>query len=176
MKMTSALRWTVVVGGSLLVAGGFWTISALRINLNASTSLPEHAFVMWTWPAITWRGAVIAATPPVAFGQNFEGLLLTKRVVGVPGDVVTHERGGVCVAGQCFSLFMKDGRPFAPPLREGVIPEGYYAAFGTSEDSLDSRYDTIGLFDEDEIVAVGFGTNLIPHWKDLKTWADARDW
>lgn len=176
MRVDPLLRWSAIVAGSLAVATGFWSINALRLNLNASSSLPEHAFVMWTWPQFTWRGAVIAATPPAAYGQNFEGLLLTKRVVGVPGDVVTHEGGDVCVAGQCFSLFMKDGRAFAPPLRPGVIPEGFYAAFGTSEDSLDSRYDTIGLFDEDEIVAVGFGTNLIPHWKDLKTWADARGW
>lgn len=176
MRMASAFRWSVVVGGSLLVAGGFWAINALRINLNASTSLPDNAFIMWTWPQVTWRGAVMASTPPSTYGNKFEGFLISKKIVGLPGDVVTHEDGGVCVAGQCFSLFMKDGRPFAPPLREGVIPEGFYAAFGTSEDSLDSRYDTVGLFYEDEIVAVGFGTNLIPHWKDLKTWADARGW
>jgi type IV secretory pathway protease TraF len=176
MRVASTLRWTVIVAGSLAVAAGFWSINALRVNLNGSNSLPENAFVMWTWPQLTWRGAVIAATPPPSYGQTFEGLLITKKIVGLPGDVVTHDGDAVCVAGQCFALFIRDGRPFAPPLAEGEIPEGFYAAFGASDDSLDSRYATIGLFEETRIVAVGIGTNIIPHWKDLKAWADARGW
>jgi hypothetical protein len=48
------------------------------------------------------------------------------------------------------------------------------AAFGTSPDSLDSRYATVGLFSTESIVAIGVGTDLIPNWKELQAWADAR--
>ncbi|WP_258028286.1 S26 family signal peptidase [Cereibacter sphaeroides] len=50
--------------------------------------------------------------------------------------------------------------PFAPALAEGVIPDGHYAAFGSSADSLDSRYATVGLFARETIRAVGVGTTL----------------
>lgn len=163
-----------MVGGCLFAAAGFWGLNAVRININASESMPDHAYVMWTWPQAKWRGMVIAAEPPEAYASHFEGFYFTKRIVGVPGDLVEHRAGAVCVAGECFALALRNGQPFAPPLAEGPIPAGHYAAFGASDDSLDSRYATIGLFSEDRILATGFGTDLIPHWTELKQWADAR--
>lgn len=174
MTIRSVARWSFMIGGTLFAAASFWGLNALRINLNASESMPEHAYVMWTWPQAKWRGMVIAAEPPEAYASRFEGLYFTKRIVGIPGDLIEHRGDQVCIAAECFPLAMKNGQPFAPPLAEGVIPDGFYAAFGTSADSLDSRYATIGLFSEERIIATGFGTNLIPHWTELKQWADAR--
>ncbi|MFC3058408.1 S26 family signal peptidase [Paenirhodobacter populi] len=174
MTLRTLLRRSFIVGGSVFVVFGFWALHNFRLNINASESLPDHAYLMWAWPKVVWRGAVIAAVPPAAYAQSFEGYYFTKQVVGLPGDRIAHRDGAVCVAGECFSPALRDGRPFAEPLAEGVIPEGMYAAFGSAPNSLDSRYATVGLFSANDIVAVGFGTNLIPHWKEIKAWADAR--
>lgn len=174
MTFRSVARRSFMIGGVLFAAVSFWGLNALRINLNASGSMADHAYVMWTWPQTRWRGMVIAAAAPDAYARQFEGLFFTKRIVGLPGDLIEHRAGNVCVAGECFPLAMQNGRPYAPPVPEGPIPDGFYAAFGTSPDSLDSRYATIGLFSRDRILATGFGTNLIPHWTELKSWADAR--
>lgn len=165
-----------MVLGTLFCLSGFWALNAFRLNINASTSMPDNAYLMWTWPKLVWRGAVIAALPPHAYADRFEGLYFTKRVLGMPGDRISHVDGAVCVNGTCHPPVMRGDAPFAPPLPEGVIPPGMYAAFGISPDSLDSRYATIGLFPRDRIVAVGFGTNLVPNWKDLKAWADGQDY
>jgi type IV secretory pathway protease TraF len=168
-------KWSAVVAGSLFVAAGFWTLSTVRINLNGSSSLADNAFVMWGWPRVLWHGAIIAAPPPAAYADQFKGFYFTKEVKGLPGDEITHDdAGNVCLRGECFEIALRDGKPFAPALPEGVIPEGMVAAFGTSPDSLDSRYATVGLFSTESIVAIGVGTDLIPNWKELQAWADAR--
>lgn len=167
-------KWAFIVTGSLTAIIGFWGLHNFRLALNGSTSLPENAFLMWAWPKTIWKGAVIAAYPPEAYSAQFQGLYFTKRVVGMPGDVVRHRDNAVCIEATCFPLHMKDGKPFAPPLPAGVIPPGHYAAFGTTADSLDSRYATVGLFDIKNVIAVGVSTNLLPHWKEIKKWADAK--
>ncbi|MDH2328351.1 S26 family signal peptidase [Cereibacter sp. SYSU M97828] len=176
MTALKTAKWGAIVAGSLFVVTGFWALNTVRINLNGSSSLPHNAYVMWGWPKTIWHGAIIAAEPPAVYAERFEGFYFTKQVLGLPGDVITHDdAGNVCVHGTCFEIAQRDGKPFAPALAEGVIPDGMYAAFGTSADSLDSRYANIGLFARDKIAAVGFGTNAIPHWKELKAWADTPD-
>lgn len=159
--------------GALVVVLGFWTVHCFRLGLNGSSSLPENAFLLWTWPKVIRPGVVIAAEPPAAVRERFKGVLFMKRVVGMPGDPITHSAdGAVCVRGECFAPQVVDCRPFAPLLPEGVIPEGAVAAFGESPDSLDSRYALIGLFPIAEVQAVGFGTNAVPHWTVIAEWLE----
>ncbi|WP_226554732.1 S26 family signal peptidase [Celeribacter naphthalenivorans] len=176
--MKGFLKWSFVAIGSMSAAIGFWALHDLRITLNGSDSLPENAFVMWTWPQVIWRGAVISAVPPEAYAEHFEGVYFTKRVIGKPGDLITHDGGALCVETDeskiCFKAIEREGQAFAPLTAEGVIPAGMYAAFGTTENSLDSRYSTVGLFPKENIIAVGVGANWIPHWKEIKAWSDAR--
>lgn len=174
MRAGRILRWSIITCGAVFCLAGFWALNAFRLNINASDSMPDHAYVMWAWPKLIWRGAVIAADPPEAYAGRFEGLYFTKRVEGLPGDRIFHVGNAVCIEARCFPLAIRDGEVFDAPLPEGLIPPGSYAAFGTSDDSLDSRYATVGLFARDRIRAVGFGTDLIPEWKELKAWLDAR--
>lgn len=172
MNLRHTLRRGFMIFGAIFCVFGFWGLNAFRLNINASESMPDHAYLMWTWPKLIWRGAVIAADPPAAYADRFEGLYFTKRVEGLPGDRITHDGNAVCVRSSCYPLALRDGVPFDIPLPEGEIPPGSYAAFGSAADSLDSRYATVGLFSRDRIQAVGFGTDLIPEWKDLKAWLD----
>lgn len=82
-------------------------------------------------------------------------LVVTKRIVGVPGDVVTEQAG----------LFLINGQPVAQakelsltgqtlevnPFR-GVIPKGKFFFTGDHKDSFDSRYKLAGLGDVQDIV------------------------
>lgn len=173
MTLRQGFRWSVMSLGAIVVVLGFWTVHCFRLGLNGSSSLPENAFLLWTWPKVIRPGVVIAADPPAAVRQRFEGVVFMKRVVGMPGDVITHSASGaVCVRDECFAPLMEGGRPFAPPLPPGVIPEGAVAAFGESPDSLDSRYALIGLFPVVDVQAVGFGTNLVPHWTVIAKWLE----
>ncbi|WP_424753226.1 S26 family signal peptidase [Methylobacterium sp.] len=171
MTMRGAARWSFMVLGAIVVVLGFWTVHCFRLGLNGSGSLPENAFLLWTWPKVIRPGVVIAADPPEAVRDRFEGVYFMKRVVGVAGDVIRHDAdGAVCVRARCFPPLMVEGRPFAPALPEGVIPEGAVAAFGDSPDSLDSRYAIIGLFPVAQVQAVGFGASFVPHWTVIAKW------
>lgn len=171
--MGLSLKNFAIVTGIAIILAGFWTLQFVRITLNGTASLPDNAYVMWTWPKRITYGTIISAPTPEVFEEVFGGYYFTKKVVGLPGDEISHsEDGSVCVNNKCFKLVEQDGEPFAPAISEGVIPEGKYAAFGDSEDSLDSRYQIVGLFAKDDIYAVGFGTNIIPHWTDIKAWTE----
>ena len=175
MSVKRAAKGSFMTFGVLFALFGYWALYNLRLTMNASQSLPQNAFIMWAWPQNLWKGAIISVTPPHVFAGQFQGLYFTKEVVGLPGDEITHNSTGeVCVSGHCYPLWLKDGQPFAAAIAPGVIPEGMVAAFGQSPDSLDSRYDVVGLFPMSQIAAVGFGTDLVPHWKELKAWLDAR--
>ena len=175
MTAKTLARWSFVIAGALFAVFGYWGLYNLRLTINASHSLPQHAFIQWAWPQVLWKGAIMSVTPPQVFAAQFQGLYFTKEVVGLPGDAITHNAAGeVCVSERCYPLWLKDGKPFSAAIAPGVIPEGMVAAFGQSADSLDSRYGIVGLFPQSQIAAVGFGTDLVPHWKELKAWLDAR--
>ena len=163
---TSLADWNPIPSGSMrptLLEGDVVLVN--RVAYDLKVPLTDISLARLDNPQ---RGDV------VTFSSPKDGMRLIKRIVGIPGDLIEHRGDQVCIAAECFPLAMKNGQPFAPPLAEGVIPDGFYAAFGTSADSLDSRYATIGLFSEERIHATGFGTNLFPHWTELKQWADAR--
>ncbi len=175
MTLRQTARLMTIALGSAVIMAGFWTLYSVRIALNGTASLPDNAYVMWTWPKRISHGTIISVPTPPMFESAFGGYHFTKQVYGMPGDLITHSQdGSVCVNQSCFPLYHDEGKPFAPALQEGVIPSGMFAAFGTSEDSLDSRYEIVGLFARDEIYAVGFGTNLIPHWTVIRDWAEKR--
>ena len=175
MTLSGTTKWTLISLGIAVILTGYWALYTLRISLNASASLPHNAYVLWTWPKRVTYGTIISVPSPPAFEDTFEGLHFTKEVYGLPGDVISHAPDGrVCVNGECFALYEIDGEVFAPALPEGIIPEGRYAAFGQAGDSLDSRYEIIGLFAHENIYAVGFGTDRIPHWTAIRDWSQGR--
>lgn len=164
-------KWRL--GFALLAVAGLLSFFATstRIVFNGTHSLPHNGYLMFAWPKLVHRGGYIAASAPETYRDQFEDLVFVKRVIGLPGDEIRHDRGGICIEDNCFVPLLVEGTPFAPLTSEGVIPEGQYAAFADAPDSLDSRYDTVGLFTEAQIVAAGWPIP-IPHWKDIKSWLD----
>jgi len=157
--------FAIAFGGSAL-----FTLAKADIILNATDSLRSNAFVVYDWPLVLRRGAVIAADMPPVLADDFGEHAYVKVIRGLPGDeIVVLDDGVTCVAGYCAPPLIKDGAAWAPAIAPMVIPEGKYAVFGTSENSLDSRYDVIGLIPEETIHAAGFSVPF-PQWEVLAGW------
>lgn len=164
----------LLIGTSLLVVVvGFYGLATVRITLNGSNSLPHNGYLMVTWPKILWRGAYVAINPPAVFAEIFDGVYFVKEVRGLDGDMIRHNSANeVCLQDECFELLEDRVEILRDPVGAGEIPEGMFAAFGTANNSLDSRYDVIGLFSRENVVAVGVPLR-IPHWKEIKAWLES---
>ena len=168
--LRTTLRRTFIVTGSLLALIGYWGLANLQLTLNGSESLPDTAYVQWHWPQLIWRGAVVAVPPPAVFGDKFDGMSVVKRIGGLPGDKVENLGDRICIAGACYVAELRDGKPFAPLMASGTIPEGMIAIFGDAPNSFDSRYGTFGLIPEDQIEAIGVALHGFPHWTEVAKW------
>lgn len=164
-------RWRL--GAALLVLAGvlFFAVTSTRLVMNGSHSLPHNGYLMFSWPLIIARDSYVAAHVPAAYAEDLEGLVFVKRIVGVPGDILRHENGALCVASECFPVALVNGAPFDALTAEGPIPAGHYAAFADAPDSLDSRYASVGLFAREDIIAAGWPIP-IPHWTEVKAWLE----
>ena len=158
-----------VFGWCLLVFGGLciFLLDRVDIVMNASTSLEDPAYLMLEHPVVLTKGAVIAAKMPDPLKAKYDGFHYVKVIRGLPGDEVTLDgAGNPCIEDfECFPLFRENGEPIAPAIKPGVIPADHFAVFGTSADSLDSRYDAIGLVHKDDLIGRGIALPWVPDWR-----------
>ena len=148
--------------------GCIFVLDQFNIIMNASKSLDEPAFIVFEHPIWLRRGAVVAAQMPPVLQEKFGEYQYVKRIGGLPGDEITLDAdGNPCVANQCYPLWTKDGDPVAPVIATGVIPEGHYALFGTSADSLDSRYGVIGLIAADQLIGRGWPLPMMADFREV---------
>jgi conjugal transfer pilin signal peptidase TrbI len=91
----------------------------------------------------------------VKFNHN---MILTKIVVGSPGDVVSVSGRVVRVNGVPVG-FAKErslkGEPL-DPIEPSVVPPGHLYVMGLHKDSLDSRYTLVGLVPTQNVVGRAF--------------------
>jgi len=168
----SRTKISLIGTGLLIVMVGFYGLATVRITLNGSSSLPHNGYLMVTWPKVLWHGAYVAIKPPKAFKEIFEGAYFVKEVRGLNGDVIRHGLANeICLQDECYELLENRVALLQNPIAAGEIPQGRFAAFGTAANSLDSRYEVIGLFARKNIVAVGVPLR-IPHWKEIEAWID----
>lgn len=74
--------------------------------------------------------------------SRFSGML-TKKVLGVPGDKIVVSQGVVSVGGQ--NLELVNSEKNLCPIQDTSIPEGFVFVAGTHPESCDSRYQEFGL-------------------------------
>lgn len=73
---------------------------------------------------------------------KFSGML-TKKVLGVPGDKIVVSKDVVSVGGQ--SLELVNSEKNLGLIQDTSIPEGFVFVAGTHPESCDSRYQEFGL-------------------------------
>lgn len=128
--------------------------------LNASPSLPNWAFWLDRKAPIA-RGSLIFFEPPksVLMGKHFgdRPQMFGKRVLGLPGDVVSHEGMDVFVNGEKVAARLAVTRLGVPLTRgpEGPVPENcFYVGTGHPR-GFDSRYAAIGFVCRGQIAGSG---------------------
>lgn len=157
---------------SLLTASVFGSLALGDVVLNGSDSLPHNGYFMYRTTAFVPRGSYVHFPAPDDVAEQYRSLSFVKRVAGVAGDHVESSETQVCINDACRDLLPMMVTKGYAPLSSGPIPDGFVAVFGDADNSLDSRYATIGLISRDTINAVGFPI-AIPHWKDLLAWQDS---
>lgn len=128
--------------------------------LNASPSLPNWAFWLDKSAPVT-RGSLIFFEPPasdlVARHFGAEPQMFGKRVLGMPGDVVSYQGMTVRINGQHVATRVARTRLGVPLTRgpEGAIPPGCFYVGTDHPRGLDSRYGAIGFVCRDRILGSG---------------------
>lgn len=163
-------RKVITVGllGSLVLTG-FYVLSAGRLVLNGTNSLPHAGYFMVRWPILPLRGSYVVFRAPEAVDARFQNFPFVKQIVGLPGDVIESTEEQVCVEGECRMLLPKLAEKGFQPLSEGTVEVDDFVVFGDSLDSLDSRYALIGTVARSDILAVGYPIP-IPHWTEWHAW------
>jgi conjugal transfer pilin signal peptidase TrbI len=128
--------------------------------INASPSLPNWAFWLDKKTPIK-RGSLIFFEPAESelvethFGK--EPQMFGKRVLGMPGDMVSHEGDQVFINGKPIATRL-DRTSLGIALTQGPqgeIPEGCFYAGTDHPRGLDSRYAEIGFVCAKQIVGSG---------------------
>ena len=109
-------------------------------HMNASQSLPHTVYVTKPFHAPLKRGDYILFNHPL-----FKAPII-KQILGVEGDVITHNEGALQINDT--HLFLSptrsNGTPLNP-LKTAIVPKGYVFVAGTHLHSFDSRYEEFGL-------------------------------
>lgn len=87
----------------------------------------------------------------VVFNSPALGKALIKRVIGTPGDTVKIEAGKVYINGKEINEPYINNEPLET--LEIIVAENTYFLMGDNrQDSLDSRYEIIGLVNKEQIM------------------------
>ena len=163
-RFVRTLKRPLVLTGLVLLPLGWGAVDAFAKDhaflINASPSLPNWAFWLDKHAPIT-RGSLIFFEPPASelveahFGKGAQ--LFGKRVLGVPGDVVSHHGHEVFINGRkvaerlavtSLGITLHKGP-------EGSIPEGCFYTGTDHPRGLDSRYAEIGFICRGQILGSG---------------------
>lgn len=148
-------------------------VSQTRLMECLSDSLHNVHYVLFLKSASIKRGDIVAIT---GHREDHVGELkkwpYSKRVLGVPGDHIIHDRDGITVIPQeSYFLPLLDktskGKPLTPvvPLNDfslngssNIISEGYLFVAGDNPQSFDSRYAEFGLVPVEKVWGRGIFT------------------
>jgi len=126
----------------------------IKFGLNISDSLPGYFYVT-DLSATPEKGDVVLFQPPV--NEFFhENLLFMKIVVGSSGDEILVNNRVVYLSGKEIGVVKdesKSGKKLFP-IESQIIKKGMFFMWTPHKDSYDSRYNSIGLINENSILGV----------------------
>lgn len=151
----------------------------VRIDVNYTQSLPDHAFItVKGWKSGLKHGDYVAFEFPTEspISPFRQGDHMVKMIGGVAGDIIIMDEGrnfyvlrkdqsdAVKALGPtslvAAKTHTKTGKPIEPgPV--GVIPDGHYFVYAPHKDSLDSRYAITGWITEKHIIGRTFSIDTL---------------
>lgn len=159
-------RWLpwALVGGLAAVLSAHSALAAWQrdhaLMINSSESLPNWAFFVEK-NADPKQGDYVFFAPPRTplllrhFGNNPSPF--GKRIIGLPGDIVSHAGSSVLVNGKVVAR-MKPLTRIGEKLTAGptgAVPQGCYYVGTDHKDGFDSRYAEIGFVCRRQILGTG---------------------
>lgn len=157
------MKWTHSNILKMFLSLGFILFIIIWISKNTlllvaeSNSLP-YRYLLLVKDVPVKKGDLIAIQHhPLS---DIPNIILTKRLVGMPGDTITLKAGRIMQINQgwqgCLQKKNSKGLPLTP-LRVSSIPPGFVFVAGSHEGSLDSRYAEFGLVDKRHILGKVYG-------------------
>lgn len=142
------IKWVLGIGA--FVAVGCWLATHTQLLEAASESLEDVHYVLVHKSSSIKRNDIvlIQGHAPQYVGEK----LFTKRVIGLPGDIIIKHQKGLEIKAKNSSVSTtfplldktKEGQTLTPlPLQS--VPEGYLFVVGDHPRSFDSRYEEFGL-------------------------------
>jgi conjugal transfer pilin signal peptidase TrbI len=148
---------------SLYFLIGWVVVSQTRLMECLTDSLNNINYVLFLKSNTIKRGDIVAIQ---GHREDHVGNLkkwpYSKRVLGIPGDHIVHNKNGITVIPQeSYLLSVLDktskGKPLKP-ISVGIIPEGTLFVAGDNPRSFDSRYAEFGLVPKEKIWGKGVFT------------------
>jgi signal peptidase I len=148
-------------------------VSQTRLMECLTDSLNNVRYVLFLKNNAIQRGDIVAIQ---CHREDHVGTLkkwpYSKRVLGIPGDHIVHNGGGITVIPrESYLLSLLDktskGKPLNPIVpfdkpsciaSSTIIPEGYLFVAGDNPQSFDSRYAEFGLVPKEKIWGRGILT------------------
>lgn len=152
-KRKAALYIIAAAAGILISGVGTSIAKDYGFALNETESLPNWAFMVDKRDKTPVRGEYFVFVAPKN-PYYPAGMQFIKVVAGVPGDVVSIKGRDFYINDKFVGhakTHSKKGEPVqmsAP----GVIPAGKYFVMTPHPDSLDSKYQMIGLIDQSRLI------------------------
>ncbi|PRQ65179.1 S26 family signal peptidase [Vibrio mediterranei] len=142
--------WIAKIMACLIIFGAvlFGLSYRFEITFNTTKSLGYHIFITDKRQIPSKHGQFVKFQMPT--NKYFKSSHWTKRIVGVPGDVITVDHRMVFINGKSVGYAKPksaSGKLYYP-IEPTVIPEGYYYLQADHLDSYDSRYKSLGLIHE----------------------------
>lgn len=145
-----------------LVLGGMafslvWVVAShTKIHFNRTDSAPYRAFICADFLRVSYGDY---ASIDAHKAEYFSGLHYTKKIVGLPGDVIKLKDGKMYVGSHLIGPLLHEttqGLKLSP-LDAKDIPAGYVFVVGDHSRSFDSRYQEFGLVKNTHIKGRCFG-------------------
>ncbi|RZQ33249.1 signal peptidase I [Vibrio vulnificus] len=152
---TGTLATLILLSGTAMGLSVRW-----KLDFNTTESLAYRAFITDKYSKSLAKGDYVKFLLPP--NRYFSQSNWTKRIAGMPGDIITVDNRNVYINGQ-FVGHAKDHSASNTayfPITPGVIPPGYYFMQADHEDSYDSRYKSFGLVHESAFIGRAY-----PLWK-----------
>lgn len=145
-----------------LVLGGIafslvWILAShTKFHINRTDSAPYHAFVCADFLRVGYGDYVSIEGHQADY---FSGLHYTKKILGVPGDVMELTDTQFSVGGRLIGTFLDETRQGLKltPQKSAEIPVGFIFVAGEHSHSFDSRYKEFGLVPVGQIKGRCFG-------------------
>ena len=148
------LSWIKVILSALLIAIVLRTFVFQMALVNQISMEPTlHEGQMLVISKINYLTGDPHRGEIIVLKDETENKLLIKRVIGLPGEKIQLKDGKVYINGKELQPDYTASPTYAYTQEEWTLPEGKYFALGDNrEHSRDSRDESVGMVDRDNII------------------------